>query len=140
MYHLPLVKWYVMCMCVCMCMCTCACVHAYAYAFVIMRVSRTVIHVYIVCMCSYPYTIFKEEQVTVHNCWILQILILTYALQGNTRQEKELGMVLCITWSWPYTFCITWSHTLYIMHHMMLLLFSYTEGHWSADTPNICKT
>ena len=122
MYHSPLVIWYV---CVCVCACMCVCVY---YTFVIMRVSRTVIHVRNMCMCSYPYTVFKEEQVTVaestfvgsYRYWSWHMLY-----KGTSARDR-------------IRYGIMHHMTLYIMHHMisyiMHHMISYIIHHISCIT------
>ena len=100
------------CVCVCAPMCTWVCMCTCACTFVIMWVSRSVYPVYMYVMYVAIHILYcfwrrASHSCWKHICWILQILILTYALQvKGTPGKRELGMVLWITWS--HTLCITW--------------------------------
>ena len=92
---------------------------------------QELLYMYVLCVCVHILILFlKKSKSQLLKAHLLDLTD-TDADICSTREHQARERI---------GYGIMYHMILYIMHHMMLLLFSFTEGHWSVNTPNICKT
>ena len=119
---------------------TCECLHVY--------------NDYVYICCSYPYTFFvswsfsrrrASHSYCRHECWILQVLILTCSTREQEGKERRYGimhhMISCICITWSCTLCSTYVAIIFmrtqrdtgVVTHQTLVKFEKAEVTKNSD-------